>query len=462
MNQKLRNSKGFYQRLFAIAIPIILQNGISNFVSLLDNLMVGQLGTLEMSGVSIVNQLMTVFYICVFGAASGAGVFTAQYYGSGNQEGIRHALRFKMIACLGLTVAGIALCLNCRDALIGAFLQGEGEAAHAAQALEFGGEYLKIMLWGMVPFALTTAYAGTMRECGKAVPPMVASICAVFINLILNYILIFGHFGAPAMGVKGAAIATVISRYAELAIVALWCHLHADENPYIRGVYRSFHIPGKLFSGISIKSAPLLVNELLWSTGMTFLNQCYSTCGLDVVPALNISSTLGNLASVVCLAIGNSTGIVLGQMLGGDRSKEDILSASKKSLLAGVLSGVSFGLLMIAISGVFPRLYNTTEDVRQLATKLVLLTALIWLPMRSFLNPIYFTMRAGGKTLITLLYDSGFLWLVEVPFAFIMSRYTGISILWLFALCNGLEIIKCIIGLFMLRSGTWMQRLLEK
>ena len=460
-NTKLSN-KAFFKRLFLITFPIILQNAVTNFVSLLDNIMVGQLGTAEMSGVSIVNQLMTVFYICIFGAAAGASIFTSQFFGSQDHDGIRHATRFKLYFCLILTLGAVGLFGWKGDWLIGLYLRGEGNVHDAAQILFFGRRYLSCMLWGLIPFTAATVYATTLRECGKTAPPMAASVCAVFINLLLNYVLIYGKWGFPAMGVTGAALATVVSRYAEFAIVAAWTHLHRKALPFVKGLYRSFRIPKVLLRSIAVKSLPLLLNEILWSTGMAFLNQCYSTCGLDVVPALNISSTLANLATVVCFAIGNSVGIVIGQMLGAGHSRQEILSASKKCLWTGLGSGLLFSGVMLAVSGVFPHVYNTTPEVRTLATELIFLTALIWLPMRAFLHPVYFAIRAGGKTLITTLFDSGFLWITMVPLAFVLSRYTDIPILWLYSICNGLELLKCAIGYRMLCNGSWIQNLTAK
>lgn len=462
MFKRYIGDKAFYRSVFAVALPIIIQNGITTFVSLLDNVMVGQVGTLQMSGVSVINQLMMVFNISLFGACSGAGIFTAQFHGSCNHDGIRHTFRFKMLSCLAMAVLSIGLLLSAGDSLIGLYLQGKGDPADAAATLGFGMDYLKVMLWGLVPFAMTNAYASTLRECGKTILPMVGGVAAVFVNLILNYTLIFGHFGAPAMGVQGAALATVISRYAELAIVAGWTHLHAKSTPFIQGAYRSAYIPGALLKKILIKGTPLLVNEFMWSTGMAFLNQCYSTCGLDVVAATNISSTISNLASVVFLAMGSTAGIIMGQMLGANRPEADIRDTNRKLLATGVASGVFFAAIMASVSGVFPLLYNTTPEVRALATRLILLCSAIWMPLHAYLNPVYFTIRAGGKTLVTFFYDSGFLWLAMIPLAYVLSRFTDISILPLYAICNLVESVKCIIGATLLRKGAWMQNLAAK
>ena len=458
MLQKYIGDKAFYRRVFSVAIPIIVQTGITNFVSMLDNIMVGQIGTMPMSGVSIVNGLIFVFNLCIFGASSGAGIFTAQFFGCQDDEGVRHTFRFKVLICIILSVIGVGLFLLGDSFLIGLYLTGEGDPAEAAEVLRYGLQYLYIMLWGFLPFALTNAYASTLKECGNTFVPMVAGITATLVNLAGNYILIFGHFGAPAMGVQGAALATVISRYLELAIVAGWTHLNSGKNPFIIGAYRSFYLPGKLLKAIVIKGMPLLVNEALWSSGMAIMNQCYSTCGLAVVPAQNITSTLFQLSSVVFLSLGNAVGIIMGQMLGAGNQEADVRDTNTKLLALSVVSGMVFGVLMASVSGLFPRIYNTTEEVKTLAMWMICINS-VMLPFISYTNATYFTLRSGGQTLITFLFDSCFVWGVCIPLAFCLSRFTDMPILPLFAICQGTDLIKCVIGARMIKQGKWIQNL---
>ena len=458
MISKYIGDRTFYRRVFQVAIPIIIQNGITNFVSLLDNIMVGQVGTLPMSGVSIVNQIIFVFNLCIFGAASGAGIFTAQFHGSGDDDGIRYTFRFKMLVCLAITLIAGTLFFFFQNPLINLYLTGNGNAEDAAQVLSYGRDYLAIMLWGLLPFSVANAYASTLKESEETFVPMIAGVCAVFINLALNYILIFGHFGAPAMGVRGAALATVISRYAEFLLVAVWCHRNDDRHPFIRGAYRSLYIPGRLLKTITVTGAPLLINETLWSLGVAVMNQCYSTCGLDVVPAMNISSTLFNLTSVVFHSLGVSVGILMGQMLGAHRPEAEVRDANRKLIAFSVSTGVLFAVLTALLSGLFPLVYNTTQAVRELAMDLILISALL-MPFQSFANATYFTLRSGGKTFITFLFDSGFMWVCGVSTAFLLSRFTDLPILPLYAICQVPDILKCVLGSIMLKKGSWIQYL---
>ena len=452
--------KHFYRRILSVALPMMIQNGITNFVQMLDNVMVGQVGTIPMSGVAIVNQLLFVFNLCVFGAASGAGIFTAQFKGREDNEGIRHTFRFKILIGLLLSALGAGIFLTFREQLIGLYLTGEGSPEDAAQTMAYGVRYLKVMLLGLLPFALSNAYSGTMREVGETKVPMVAGIIAVLVNLIGNYILIFGHFGAPALGVVGAALATVISRFVELGIVAGWLHCHGARHPYIIGALRSFQIPRKLTGDIIRKGMPLLINEFLWSTGMAFLSQCYSTRGLEVVAAFNIATTISQLSNVVFISMGGAVGILMGQMLGAGLPEEEIRRDNKRMMGLSVAVCFVVGAVTVALSGVFAGLYNTTESVRRIAVGLICLSA-VMMPVNSYNNAMYFTLRSGGQTFVTFIFDSGFSWCVCVPVAYILSRFTALPILPLYALCVSVDILKIPIGAYLLNKGVWIRRIVD-
>lgn len=460
MFQRYIGDRAFYRHVLGIAVPIIIQNGITTFVSLLDNIMVGQIGTIPMSGVSIVNQLMFVFNLCIFGACSGAGIFTAQFRGSNDHTGIRYTVRFKLLISLVLAAVGIGIFYFGGASLIGLYLTGEGDPKDAAMALGYGLSYLRVMLLGLLPFALSSAYSSTLRETGQTVVPMVGGIAAVIVNLCLNYVLIFGHFGAPRMGVQGAAAATAVSRYVELAIVAGWTHWNKSKNPFIQGVYYSLYIPKELLRSIAIKGMPLLMNEFLWSSGMAILSQCYSTCGLSVVPAMNIASTIYNLASVVYLCMGNAVGIIMGQMLGAGSEEQQVRDTNRKLIAISITSGIIFGGIMAAVSGLFPMIYNTTPDVRHLAAQLICVSA-VMMPFNSFTNAAYFTLRSGGQTMVTFLFDSCFMWVFSVPLAFCLSRFTTLTILPLYTICQCLDFLKCAIGGYMIHRGAWIQNLVQ-
>lgn len=460
LKKKLIGDRAFYALVLSVAIPIMIQNGITNFVGLLDNIMVGQVGTEQMSGIAIVNQLIMVFNISIFGAISGAGIFGAQFFGCKDYRGVRHTFRFKLYICFLIVVLAILIFLFGGKELILLYLHGEGNDASLNAALRYGMQYLMVMLFGLFPFALEQIYTSTLRECGETMVPMKAGIAAVLVNLVLNYLLIFGHFGFPKLGVSGAAIATVVSRYIQAAIVILWTHRHTEAMPFIVGTYKSPKIPGGLVKNITLKGTPLMVNEILWSAGMAMLMQCYSVRGLDAIAALNISTTISNLFNVVFIAMGSAISIIVGQLLGAGKM-EEAKDTDTKLIAFSVMSCFLIGGILALCAPLFPMMYNTSHNVKTLAASFLRIAALC-MPLAGFMHASYFTLRSGGKTVVTFLFDSVFLWCVTIPMAYVLSRYTGLPIIPLYLFCQLIDIIKCIIGFILVKKGVWIHNIVAK
>lgn len=455
LRKKLIGDREFYRMVFAVAIPIIVQNAITNFVSLLDNIMVGQVGTEQMSGVAVANQLFFVFNLCIFGALAGAGIFGAQFYGSGNMEGVRNAFRYKLWISAIILVVAFGVFLTYGDTLMSLFLNDTGDGSEAVRTLGYAREYMLVMMAGLIPFALSQSYGSTLRESGETKVPMIAGITAVLVNLVFNYILIFGKLGAPALGVVGAAIATVLSRYVETAIMMVWAHRNTDKAPYMAGIYRTLKIPGHLARQIIIKGSPLMINEVLWSIGMSTMTQCYSMRGLAVIAGLNISSTITNMFNIIFMAMGSVIAIIVGQLLGAGKM-EEAKDTDTKLIAFSVFSCVVIASVMAVTAPLFPLLYNTTDEVRSLAVDFLRITALV-MPLHAFMHCCYFTLRTGGKTVITFIFDSVFLWCASIPLAFVLSRFTDMPIQPLYFLCQIIEILKCILGFVLVKKGVWLQ-----
>lgn len=458
--QKFIGDRKFYGTVFSIAVPIMIQNGITNFVALLDNIMVGQLGTEQMSGTAVANQLMFVFNLCIFGLLAGPGIFGAQFYGQGSNEGVRNVFRFKVLIGVIAFAAGTLILSFFGDGLINSYLTGDGQSGDRELIFKSGKEYLSIMLVGLIPFTATQIYASTLRETNCTIPPMFAGLAAVLVNLVLDWALIFGKLGLPKMGVRGAALATVIARFVECAIVIAYTHAKSGRNLFIKGAFRSMKIPKELVVKIAVSGLPLAVNEFFWSSGMAKLNQCYSQRGLDIVAATNISSTILNLFNVVYIALGSAVGIIVGQILGsGDmkRARETDTKLIAFSITAGALTGS----IMAALSGVFPMFYDTTEQVRGLASTFIIILG-IFTPVQAFINAAYFTLRSGGQTYITLIFDSVFMWVISVPTALLLVKFTNFDITLIYFICQAVDIIKVVIGLVLLKKGVWIRNIVSE
>ncbi|MBE6588610.1 MAG: MATE family efflux transporter [Ruminococcaceae bacterium] len=452
--KKFIGDRAFYRSLLTLTLPVLVQNGITNFISLLDNVMVGSLGTEQMSGVSIVNQLIFVFNLCIFGALSGAGLFGAQFFGKGDHEGLRSTFRFKLLLSLCIAAGAILIFTFFGEPLISLYLHEGSETGDLSLTMHYAKEYMAVSLLGLLPYTVTNVYASTLRETGNTLPPMKAGILGVAVNLSLNTLLIFGLLGFPRLGVVGAAIATVFARFTECLAVVLWTHLHRERCEFIKGAYRSFRIPASLMRRIAITGAPLLANETLWAVGQAMLLQCYSLRGIAVVSAMNISNTVFNTFAVVYLSIGTAISILLGHRLGAGETERAREEAPRMIAAAGLM-GLLVGIVIILLAPVFPMLYNTTDEVRSLATGFTLVVG-CYAPFNAVLNSSYYTLRSGGKTVVTFFFDCGYVWLINIPTALLLITLTPLPPIPIYILAHSTEILKLALGIFLVGRGIWL------
>lgn len=464
LKTKLIGDRKFYAQVVSVLLPIVIQNTVSNVVSLLDNVMVGAVGTLPMTSVAIVNQLLFVFYLSMFGGLAGSGIFSAQYAGAQDHEGVRQCFRFKWYTALGLVAVAISVFSLFPEQLIRLYLAENTSAAEVQATIGYAKEYFKIMLIGLLPFGVAQVYGNTLREMGETRLPMAASVAAIFVNLVFNYIFIFGNEGLTVlpfgpMGVAGAAIATVISRFVEMFIIVYATHKHSYQYPFIQNAYSSLRVSPELARSILKRGMPLLFNEFMWSSGMAVIMQCYAARGLEVVAATNIASTISNLFNVVFLAMGNAVGIMVGQQLGANEPERAKITVSRLLFLAVTVCLV-IGSVMFAAAPLIPRIYNTTESVRSMARAFIRILA-IAMPLHSYSHSTYFTLRSGGKTLITLAFDCGYIWCLAVPTVFCLANLTSIPILPLYFIAQTLEWVKCVVGTILIRKGVWINNIVE-
>ena len=451
--KKLIGSKGFYKMVLAICIPIVIQNGFTNLASLLDNIMIGQLGTLSMSGVSITNQLLQVFNVTIFGAMSGPGIFMAQFYGKKNKEGVENCFRIKLMIGLIITILAIFLFYTFGNQLISLYLNDN--SSDSLKTLNYGMNYLKIMLIGLIPFVITQVYSSSLRETGNTVLPMIASIIAVTVNFCINYILIFGRFGFPQLGVTGAAIGTVVSRVAEMSINIIG----GSRNLYLKDAIKMKKVPFDTTKEMLKRGLPLLCNEILWSISIALISQSYSTRGIIAVAAINITTTVTNFFMIVCYAMGNSISIVVGQQLGAGEI-EKAKDYDLKMLFMNFVMCLAIGIVLFNVSSLIPQIYNTSLEVKALASQLLKIAACM-LPIISIYYSSYFTMRAGGKTFLTFLFDSGYTFVFTFMSALLLTRLTSLPILTIYLLVQCVDIPKATLGLILVRKGIWVHNIVS-
>ena len=456
---KYFGDKNFYKMTLTIAIPIIIQNHLTNLVSMADNIMVGQLGTNQMSGVAIINQLFFVFNLLVFGGMSGAGLFSAQYFGQKNHNGVRDVFRMKILIGIAIIAISLSVMIFLHEPLINMFLHEGSSSGNIQETFNYAKNYLYIMVIGIAPFVISNCYNTTLKESGQTVVPMKAGVLAVVFDIVLNYIFIFGKLGFPAMGVVGAAIATVISRFVECGYLVIYTHRHSNDYPFIKHCYRTLKVPGSLVKKIIVTGTPLMLNEFLWAGGLTLQTQALSTKGLATVGGLNICNTIGNISNCIFVTMGTTIAIVVGQLLGAGKLKEAKVTATRMAAFSLL---ISFGMIIILglLGPVFPHFYNTTDEIRELATKFIWAVAAAT-PFISLSNSEYFILRSGGKTIITFLFDSCFVCLVNVPVAICLTKFTAIHIVGIFFLVNMLEGVKALIGFIMVKKDIWLNTIVD-
>ena len=440
-----------------IALPMIIQNTVTNLVNLLDNFMVGSLMEESFSGVSIVNQFIFVFNLAIFGAISGAGIFTAQFNGRGDTVGVRNTMRIKLIICLAVSVVGSLIFLNFGTDLIKTFLTKDTEKLSVPLIISEGREYLKYILIGLVPFAISQAYASTLRETGQTVVPMIASVVSVLTNFVFNYLLIFGKIGFPALGVAGAAIATSLSRFAEMIILVIWTHSNKKKCSFIENLFKAFSIPTALIKQVAIKGAPILLNELFWSLSVTMRNQCYSVRDVEIVTANNVAFAMQNILSVAYFALSSSIAIIIGNMLGAGKI-EEAKDSDRKLLAFSVFVGFVMMGVQFAFAPVYPNLYNISKETKDLASFIMVCYGFS-MPAAALATATYYTIRSGGRVFITMLFDSVYAWAIVMPVAFFLAYATDIPFNYMLPIMLVVENLKVVPGLILVNKGIWVRQL---
>lgn len=451
--KKIFGTKAFYLGVLSIALPIMLQQGITSIVSLLDNIMVGKLGEDSLAGVAVSNQILFVYNLLIFGGLAGPGIFISQFFGSGDDEHLRQSFRFKFVLGLVITVLAILVISIFKENIIS--LVFSNDEVNEEIAIMESIKYLNIMLFSLPFFAISQVCSTSLREIGKTIIPMISGITAILINVCLNYVLIFGHFGFPELGVEGAAIATTISRFVEMSILVLF--VITKKMIFINDGIFKINIDKDLFKKICVKGAPLLLNEFLWSMSLTMIVFCYAFRGKSVIAAVSIATVVLDFSFVVINGLASAISILVGKELGANKLNEAKENAYKLMVFAIILClilGICFSFFAPYIT-VF---YNISNEANVIAKDMIKVICLC-MPISAFFLSSFFTIRAGGKSIYTLLCDSVFQMIVTLPFAFILCKFTNVNIILIYLGVQCFDIVKGLVGLGIIKYGNWANNL---
>lgn len=445
------NDSLYFQRLVKFAIPIALQQLLFSSLNLVASVLVGQLGGTAIAAVALANQIFFLLNLTVFGMASGAAMFTAQLWGKRDIPNIRRVL-------------GIALTLT---SLAGLFFLLLSELFPAQMlsiyskdnaVIELGIPYLRVFGISFIFFAVSLAYSLILRSIGQIRISVAISVCTLALNIILSYILIFGKFGFPSLGVQGAAWSILISRVLELFAFILIIY---RSNLPLAGKFNELFSFDLNFTWRVLKPVlPIVANEILWSLGITAYQIIYARMGTDELAAVSIAFTIDGMAVVAFIGIGNATAIMIGNLI-GEGEYENAQRYGGRSIVLGTISGVIIGALVFAISPWIINLYKVSPQVIVYTQALMIsICALLWLRM---MNLIMFLgiFRAGGDTRLALLLDGFLIWAVGVPLTAYAAFVLQLPVYLVYLFVYSEEIGKWSIGLWRYFSKRWIHNLTE-
>lgn len=438
----------FYQRLFALSVPLVLQQLITASIQIVDNVMVGQLGETAIGAVGVVNQLFFVVIITSFGVMSGSTIYMAQYFGAKNKDKLQQTFHFTILAALAVGVVAFGLFTFADAWLIGVFTQSLETTALAQ-------DYIAIIRFGLFAFAISIAISSSLRVVGITKPILWISVITIMLNTALNAILIFGLFGAPALGVVGAAIATLVARVVE-ALLSLW-YLLQRQTIFKLELRKLLQIEFSVVKAVVIIGLPLLFNEFLWSMGQTTFLYAYSTRGDGALAAMNVTNTISQITFVMFQAIGAAAAVFVGNKLGENALEEAELNAKRLILIATLLA-ITVGGIQFILSFFVLDLYSVNELTKQAAQFNIRVNSL-FVPLYTMNVTIFFIIRSGGDTVSTVLMDSGFMWVVAVPIALALAFFTTLPITTMFLLIQGTEFLKVAFAFNRFFQRRWIKNL---
>ncbi len=440
--------KHFYQQVITVAIPLMLQQLVTSSLNLVDNLMIGQLGDAALGGVATSNRFFMVALFALIGILSASAVFIAQYFGAKDQENMKQTFRFSIVTSVLVTLVFFTIAYFNPLAVLTFFTDDP-------MILAEGTKYITIAAFSILPFALTGSIASAMRAVGETKIPLYVGIFAVSVNVVLNYALIFGHFGFPAMGITGAAIATVTSRVIE-AMILLVIMKHRVFHFSTRLV-DLFLISAKNIKKISLKALPLTTNEILWSFGMATLFKFYATRGPEVIAGISIASTTADLFFVLFGGMSVATTIMISQPLGANQL--DVAKKHGYQMLGfSTMLAVIFGMAMFGASFFVPLLYNVSDASQHIAaTMLRIMSVMFWIYMGT--AECYFILRAGGDMKSTLMMDAGFMWVINIPVVGLVAYLTQFNIFVLYLVGQSTDFIKLAFAYRLVKKEKWINNL---
>ena len=446
-----KGQNDFYKSLFAISIPIMVQNLVSSLVSILSTMMIGRLGTAEIAGVGLGNQIFQLFNLTVFGISSGGTIFTAQFWGKRDIPGIRKNLGLCLILNLGISIVFTLGALIIPDKLISIY-------TNDPLAIKAGADFLYCLSSGFIPFAVSMVFMLTLRSVEKIRLTIYAAVISLAVNTLLNFPLILGMGSFTGLGVSGAGIAVSVSRYVEMLILVIGVYVF--RYPPAAKLKELFAF-NAAYAGHYLRiSVPVIINESIWSLGITIQNLILARSSTDAIAAYNITGTISNLTWVVFIGLGHGVAVLIGKKIGEGREQEAREYASRITRF-GVLMSLGVICILIPLSKILLLYFNISEAALYSASLMIIILSFSY-PLKAFsMCMIIGVCRAGGDTVFSAFYDLAPLWLISLPLgvAAAFAFHAPPHIIYLFLLME--EPFKMAIGVWRLKTGKWLRNVVD-
>lgn len=448
MLKKYFGTKQFYKEVTTIALPIMGQQFITTFVNLIDNVMIGSVGNIALTSVTVANRFFLIMNSILFGLCGAAGIYIAQFYGAKKKDKCQEVFNINMVFSLGAAIFFSLLLFVVPKFAIQLFSQ-------TPVIVEKAVAYLKIAKFTYVPFGISFTCMMALRAVGINKIQLKVGTVAVLTNTLLNYCLIFGHFGLPKMGIQGAAIATLIARLVEMTIYLMV--LIKKRHFFKFDLNGLLHINTDLLVNIVHKAIPLTLNEILFSVGQAMVFKSYIRCDEYLVASISVVDTVSNIMFIAFGGLSSAVSIMIGNKLGADQLDEAKDNA-RKLLCFSLMVSLVVGTCCFLAAPFVPNLYNVDVSIKETIVALLRIKSII-INVYAFNVCIFFILRAGGDALSTMIMDSGFLWLVNVLVSTLLSMFTELPLVTLYMIVESLDFIKLIIAIYFLKKERWVKNI---
>ena len=449
--KKFFGPKEFEKEALMVAVPMMLQQVITSCVNLVDNVMVGQLGDVALSGVAAANRYYMIANFGMMGLLATASIFLAQFFGAKDEKHMKQSFRYMFSAIFVLLLPIMILGYFFPNSILAFFTKD-------LATIEAGAIYLKNVIISFIPLGISLSISNAYRALGETKIPFAISVAAILTNAGFNYIFMFGAFGLPAFGVVGAAYGTIVARVFEMGLYMI--SLFVYKMPFTFKLHTIFSMDASLIKRITVKALPLVLNEVMWSAGNAMLFKLYATRGAHVLSGYSIASTTADIFFTLFGGMAVATTVMVSHRLGAGKIEE---ARCNGYYLIGfsVKLALAFAVLMFGSSFIVPHFYSVSMETKELAsTFLRIMSCLFWIYMANC--QCYFLLRAGGETKKTLLMDSGFMWTINIPLVAAITYLTGFNIFVLYIVGQCTDLLKLSISYHLVRKETWLNNLTEE